>query len=311
MRKYLFAVLLFVPALSARAAGRLATAEFLNTQPDARAAGMGDAGQAGASGAGALTTNPAALNGVAAHEAYFTHSILGDGIGADHLAYGGAFGVHRFGLAYRHIGYGTLEGRDDGGALTGGFSPSDTVYALSYGTTAGEKLRLAATIKRVESKIVDAARATAFDLGAQYDLGDDWAVGASGHNLGGGLKFESESNPLPARAAFGGAWRPSPGWSVVADLVAPAYAPFHVALGGEYRARLSGDDNSVAFRAGLNTKTPDAGRFSGLKVGVGGRFGPVEADYAFGPGGDIAGSHLFAITYRFGTPSGAKGPRER
>lgn len=311
MRIFALAVLLVLPALSARAAGRNATAEFLNTQPDARAAGMGDAGQACASGAGALTTNPAALVAISAHEAYFTHSILGNGIGADHLAYGGGFGKHRFGLAYRHLGYGTLEGRDDTGATTGGFGPGDTVYGFSYGTTAGEKMRLAATVKRVESKIATTAKTTAFDLGAQYDLDDDWAVGVSGHNLGGGLKYESESNPLPARAAFGGAWRPSPGWSVVADMVAPAYSPFYVALGGEYRARLSGENNSVAFRAGINTKTPDAGRFSGLKVGVGGRFGPVEADYAFGPGGDIAGSHLFAITYRFGTPSGEKGPRER
>ncbi|PIR15313.1 MAG: hypothetical protein COV48_15045 [Elusimicrobia bacterium CG11_big_fil_rev_8_21_14_0_20_64_6] len=311
MRSALFALLLLLPAFTARAAGRLSTADFLNTQPDARSLGMGESGQACSVGAGALTTNPAALAGVKAHEAYFTHSIQGNGIGADHLVYAGAFGVHRFGLAYRHLGYGTLEGRDDSGALTGGFGPSDTVYALSYGTTAGEKMRLAATIKRVESKIVATARTTAFDIGAQYDLDDDWALGASGHNLGGGLKYESESNPLPARAAFGGVWRPSPGWSIAADLNAPAYAPFYAAIGGEYRARLSGENNSVAFRAGINTKTPDAGRFAGLKAGVGGRFGPIEADYAFGPGGDIADSHLFAITYRFGTPSGEKGPRER
>lgn len=311
MRTSLFAVLLLVSALPARAAGRLSTADFLNMQPDARSIGMGESGQACSVGAGALTTNPAALVGIHAHEAYFTHSILGNGVGADHVAYAGSFGVHRLGLAYRHLGYGTLEGRDDNGTYTGGFGPSDTIYALSYGTTAGQKLRLAATVKMVESKIVTTARTTAFDFGAQYDLDEDWAVGASGHNFGGGLKFDTETNPLPARAAFGGAWRPGPGWTVSADLVAPVYSPFYAAIGGEYRARLTGENNSVAFRVGINTKTPDAGRFAGLKAGVGGRFGPVEADYAFGPGGDTASSHLFAITYRFGTPSGEKGPRER
>ena len=311
MRTSLFAVLLLLWALPARAAGRLSTADFLNMQPDARSIGMGESGQACSVGAGALTTNPAALVGIHAHEAYFTHSILGNGIGADHVAYGGTFGVHHFGLAYRHLGYGTLEGRDDNGTYTGGFGPSDTIYALSYGTTAGQKLRLAATVKMVESKIVTTARTTAFDFGAQYDLDEDWAVGASGHNFGGGLKFDTETNPLPARAVFGGAWRPGPGWTVSADLAAPVYSPFYAAIGGEYRARLTGENNSVAFRVGINTKTPDAGRFAGLKVGVGGRFGPVEADYAFGPGGDTASSHLFAITSRFGTPSGEKGPRER
>jgi hypothetical protein len=311
MRTIALAALLASLALPGRAAGRAAAAEFLNMQPDARSAGMAESGQALASGAGAMTTNPAAVSAVRAHEAYFTHSVLGNGIGADHLSYAGAFGSHRFGLAYRHLGYGTLEGRDDAGGVTGGYGPGDTVYALSYGTTAGDKLRLAATVKRVESKIVSTARTTAFDLGAQYDLDEDWALGVSGHNLGGGLKYETESSPLPARVAFGGAWRPSAGWSVAADLVAPSYSPFYAAIGGEYRARLSGENNSVAFRAGVNTKTPDAGRFAGLKAGVGGRFGPVEVDYAFGPGGDIADSHLFAITYRFGVPSGEKGPRER
>ncbi|UPT73729.1 MAG: PorV/PorQ family protein [Elusimicrobiota bacterium] len=311
MRILALAVLLGLPGAARAAGGRLSGAEFLNFQPDARALGMAESGQGLAAGAGALTTNPAAVAGVRAHEAYFTHSVLGNGIGADHLSYAGAFGVHRLGLAYRHLGYGTLEGRDDAGSVTGGFAPSDTVYALTYGTTAGEKARVAATVKRVESKIVSAARTTAFDIGGQYDLDDDWSLGASGHNLGGGLRFDSETSPLPARAAVGGVWKPAAGWNVAADVVAPLYSPFYAAVGCEYRARLTGEENFVAFRAGLNTKTPDAGRFAGLKAGVGARFGPVEADYAFGPGGDIADSHLFAITYRFGTPSGEKGPRER
>lgn len=312
MRTLALAVSLLLAPLAARAAtGRLSGADFLNLQPDARAQGMAEAGQGLAAGAGALTTNPAAVAGVRAHEAYFTHSILGNGIGADHLSYAGAFGKHYFGLAYRHLGYGTLEGRDDAGNTTGGFSPGDTAYALTYGTRAGDKARVAATVKRVESKIATTARTTAFDFGGQYDLDDDWSLGASGHNFGPGLKFDADESPLPSRAAFGGVWKPGPGWNVAADLIAPLRSSFYAAIGTEFRARLAGENDFVAFRAGLNTKTPDAGRFAGLKAGVGARFGPVEADYAFGPGGDIADSHLFAITYRFGTPSGEKGPKER
>ena len=311
MRILALAVLLVLPALGAGAAARLPTAQFLESQPDARALAMGEAGQADAEGARGLTVNPASLLGVKAHELYFTHSIYGNGIGADHAAYAGAFGAHRFALAYRHLGYGTLEGRDDSGSLTGGFSPGDTVMAASYGTTAG-RLKAGATIKRVESKIVSTARTTAFDLGARWDSGEEWSLGASGHNLGGRLRFDRDSDPLPARAAFGGAWRPAGGWTLAADLVTPLYSPAYAALGAERSVRLKDhEDRVVSFRIGFNTKTPDAGRFAGLKAGAGARFGPVEADYAFGPGGDIADSHLFAITYRFGTPSGEKGPRER
>src|SRR6185312_9766388 len=94
------------------------------------------------------------------------------------------------------------------------------------------------------------------------------------------------------------------------DLVGPIYSPAYAALGSEYRLRVD-DTASFFFRAGVNTRTPDAGRFAGLKVGLGAAFRSVSIDYAFAPGADVGDSHLFALTWRFGTPDSVKGPRER
>lgn len=308
MRILALAVPLALAALPARAAS-LAGADFLNQTQDVRSLGMGEAGQASASGVEGLTVNPAAVHDVEAQQAYFTHQFLGNGIGSDDLAWGLTKGVHHFALSWLHVGYGTLQGRDDLANQTGGFAPSADAYGLTYGTNVGP-VKFAATVKRVSFKIVTSAETTSFDAGARYALNDDWTLGMSGENLGGSLKFDALSDPLPSRVAGGTSWRASDAFTLALDLVGPLYSPAYAALGSEYRLRVD-DTASFFFRAGINTRTPDAGRFAGLKVGLGAAFRSVSIDYAFAPGADVGDSHLFALTWRFGTPDSVKGPRER
>jgi hypothetical protein len=307
MRVLALAVLLTLAAFPARAA--LAGADFLNQIQDVRALGMGEAGQASASGVEGLTVNPAAVHDVEAQQLYFTHQILGNGIGSDNLGWGLTRGVHHVALSWLHVGYGALQGRDDLAAPTGNFSPSADAYGLTYGTTLGP-VKLAATVKRVSFKIVSTAQTTSFDAGGRYKLNDDWTLGASGENLGGSLKFDSLSDPLPSRVGGGASWRASEAWTLAVDLVGPLYSAAYAAIGSEYRLRVD-EATSFAFRAGINTRTPDAGRFAGLKIGLGAAFHGASLDYAFAPGADIGDEHLFALTWRFGTPDSAKGPRER
>ena len=308
MKRLLLAGLLVLPALPARA-GALAGADFLNQVQDVRTLGMGEAGAATASGVRGLTVNPAAIHDVRAQEAYFTHALLGNGIGSDYAAWGLTRGVHHFALSLLHVGYGSLAGRDDAGNPTGDFSPSADAYSLAYGTVMGP-VELAAAARLVQSKIVTTARTQTFDLGGRWRLDDEWTLALSGDNLGGGLKFDSVSDPLPSRLDGGAAWRLGEAVTLGLDLVGPLRAPAYAALGAEYRLRAS-EDVSVSFRGGLNTKTPDAGRFAGLKAGLGVDYRGVSIDYAFGPGADVGDQHLFALTWRFGGPGEGQGPRER
>lgn len=308
MRLLALAVLLVLPAFPARAA-KLAGADFLNQTQDVRVIGMGEAGQASAAGVGGLTVNPAAAHDIEAHEVYFTHQLLGNAVGTDFVGWGMSRGVHHFALSLLHVGYGSIDGRDDFANQTGGFSPSANAYGFTYGTTlAGAQL--AASVKRVDFKIVSRAQTTAFDFGGRYKVNDDWTIAASGVNLGSGLKFDSVTDPLPARLSGGAAWHAGEFWTISVDLVGRMYSSAYAALGNEYKIRMDAN-TSFAVRVGLNTRTPDAGKFAGLKAGLGANFKSVSVDYAFGPGADVGDQHLFSLTWRFGVPAGAQGPKER
>lgn len=296
MRALLLALLAL--ALGLPAAAKLPAGEFLSVPVDVRSLGMAEASQAVAVGVPGASVNPSAIVGVRAQQFYFTHSFLFAGIGSDYLGYGLALGAHRFGVSYRHVGYGSLEGRDVNGVATGGFGPSDTAYGFTYGTTSGN-LALGGTVKLVESKIVDTARATTFDVGAAYRVNDEWVVGASGQNLSGSLKFEQEAFPLPRRFAVGGGWRAAEGWWVSLDAVQPTDTPSYFAAGTEYQLPIN-DVGRLAFRVGVNTRAPDLGPAGSMKAGLGFRFRDLDVDYAFGAGGDLGDTHQFGIGYRFG-----------
>lgn len=299
MRKLLLAALLVAGAQEARA--ELASADFLNLPTDVRTLAMAEAGQATARGAGAAQVNPAALSRIESHELYFTHAFLSAGVGMDYLAYGGSIGHHHFGLSLQHVGYGELEGRDNAGNPSANFGPHDDAYNFSYGTDIGP-VETAATLRYVNSKIVESASAVTFDLGAQAAVGSDWVLGVTGRNIGGRLRYETESFALPTAVAAGAGWRAVEDWWLALDVVNPIYSPAYVAIGTEYAMPLE-DLGALAFRLGMNTKTTDLGAFSGLKAGFGLRIKVLDVDYAFSPAGGLGNTHHLSIGWRFGHPS--------
>lgn len=301
MRSLVLAVLLLPACASARAA-KLATGDFLNLPVDVRSLGMGEASQALAAGADEVSVNPAAVDAVRAQQFYFTHAFLYQGVGADYLSYGLSRGPHHFGLSYYHVGYGELEGHDVNGAATGNFGPSDTAYAFSYGTDIGP-VDVGGTFKYVDSKIVTEAKSPTFDAGAHYRVNSDWAVGLSGANLGGGLKYDAQSAPLPTRVSAGVGWRALEGLWLALDVVNPIYSPSYVAMGSEYLVPIKGV-GSLAVRLGVNTKTPDLGALAGLKAGIGFKFKALDIDYALSTGGDLGQAHHLGVGYRFGGDAG-------
>ncbi|MBI4374858.1 MAG: PorV/PorQ family protein [Elusimicrobia bacterium] len=300
MRALAFAVLMLASSGQAWAR-KLPTGEFLSFPLDVRSAAFAEAGQALASGAGAVTFNPVALHGVADQQVYFTHAFLFESIRSDFLSYGLSRGPHHFGLIYHHVGYGSLDGRDIAGNSTGGFGPDDTVYGLSYATFF-KAVEIAGTYRFIDSEIVESARTSTFDLGARYRINDEWVAAASGRQIGGSLKYEQESDPLPTQIAAGFGWTPSPGWRLAADLIYPLYQPSFMAFGSEYTWSVA-PELSLSLRAGANTKTPDLGILSNLKAGFGLRYRAIEVDYALHAGGELGQAHLIGLGYRFGRRS--------
>lgn len=298
MRKLVLAALLMLP-LPARAA-KLATADFLNIPVDARALGMGEASQGSGLGAAGSFANPAALSTLKAHDVYFTHSFLPAGVSYDHVAWAAAFKNHYFGLSHHHVSYGTLEGRDNAGGLSGDFAPSDNAYTASWAARIGSwPAALGVSGRYVESKIADKASTWTMDAGARWNWTDEVTLGLSGSNLGGKLRFDQESAPLPAVVKGGLTWRPVLQASISLDAVGPVYSPSYAAIGAEYWATVEGVGQAAA-RIGYNSRSPELGAFSGLRAGVGFNWKMVTFDYAFSPSGDLGDAHHLGISYRFG-----------
>lgn len=300
MRKNVLAGLLLTSSLRA-GAGTLAAGDFLNLPLDVRSLAMGEASAAVAEGAGEISANPAALNAITADHVYLTHGLLASGINADYLSYGATAGRHHMGFSYYNVDYGTLKGADDAGNRTSDFAPSDKMYGFSYGT-AVLGVDAAATLKYLDTTIVSRASAATFDVGGQYQIGEEWRLGLVGQNIGGRLKYENEGFPLPTKFSLAMGWRAMKNWCLTLDLVAPVYAPSYIAMGTEYLLS-SGETGKLAFRLGTNTKTPALGAFSGLNAGLGFKFKALDMDYAVDPMGELGQAHHMAVGYHFDWPS--------
>jgi len=159
-----------------------------------------------------------------------------------------------------------MQGRDDAGNPTVTFGPADTVYGFTYGTDL-LGADVAATLKYVDSRIVDASQAVTFDVGARYRIGEQFVVA-----LAATISAASSNLIRPISDAHSGLG----GLGLAADegMVGHARRRGPRLCPGlrrhRQRVRLAGGEaGRVALRLGLNTKDSGFGRFLGGEGGDG------------------------------------------
>lgn len=282
------------------------TADFLNLPVGARAAAMGGAYSAISEEASAVYWNPAGLIQIPKLSAIFMRAQYLDKISYQYAAY-----AHR--LSYDSViagsimltDIGSITETDISGNTLGSFTPSDQVYTLSYSKAILEfsdkdiDVSIGVSAKYLKSKIVNSAKAYAADVGVMtYNFSDiPYRLGVTATNMGGGLSYDRESNPIPLTFKLGAAVNPFRNLLVATDVVMPKQNSPSVRLGAEL-ATTPNELTRLCVRAGLDTQRlrDDIGGFS---MGVGATMHFFSLDYAFVPMGELGSTHRISLTFDF------------
>lgn len=281
------------------------SASFLKLGVGARAMGLGGAYTSVASGLEAAAWNPAGLAGSNKRELGAMHSELAAGTRYNFLGY--AQPLRRGSLAAYvvHLNQGTLEKRDSGGRLNGGFTAAESAFALGYGRSMGS-MGIGAAAKIVRSNISgDSGQTVAFDLGAARSFGNlgpgKAGVGLAVQNLGSGLRLLDKSSPLPLTFSIGADYGLPVGLTLAADVRhRPHSGGGELSLGSEYRvisglALRAGYASSHALLSGSG-KTSD---LSGFAAGIGFKVLNYSLDYSMTPYGGLGNAHRVYLGARF------------
>ena len=287
-------------------------AQFLKLGGGARAEGMAQAYTALPDEADAVYWNPAALSRIPRRSVTLMNSILPAGINYDFFGYGQKVNdSFAAGASIQYLSQPPIDQTDSSGFTTGStFRPSDfagavggayTFHNEDYGILDG--MSFGGTAKYITSTIARTDHTFGFDVGflsAPFHLFDrEMRLAYVAQNLGGSLKFQQLSDPLPTNLRFGTSMALAKGWLLDLDIDEPLDNSPYFALGTEYRLAYNAE-TSFAARFGVNTRAiGDSGNLSGLTLGLGARFSRLGVDYAFAPLGALGMTNTLSVNFSF------------
>lgn len=296
MSSLLLALILAAPANAASNSG----ASFLKINPSARSAGMGGAYATMAS-ADSLFFNPAGLSPLSRGEFSAMHARWLLNTRYDALAAAAPTKFGTFGLGATRLAAGSFEGRSIDRKPISGFTAQDSMYVVSLGRTVLPRTGIGGSLKFLRSEIGPySAQAVAVDLGVRRELtGRPTTLGLSIRNLGKGLKFLDQEDPLPTAIAAGASWRFAGVLSLAGEIKQEVHDKrFAASIGTEYALL-----GSLALRAGYTanaaSRSGNSGPMNGLGAGLSVNWRLVSADYSFTPFGDLGDVQRLGLSARF------------
>ena len=308
MRRAALAVLLASSTGSAAAAG----APTLRRPLSPRATAMAEAYAAVPGGLSSLGINPAGLAAAARPElaATFNSGIMNDTFGFLAWAQPLPLGTAAAGLSYYDAG--NVDLRFANGLTETRNAARDLVGHLAWALSLPAGLSAGVTLKYYQFELAQEARAS----GSAADLGAQWktpikglSLGGATQNMGPGVKFEEESDPLPLTVRGGASWSwmsvPAPMDSAENYLSNTRFLTSVEAIKvrdeavvgavGSEIAMDFGPSTSIALRFGWRFNT-DADK---MTLGLGVREGRYTLDYAFGDKRSLGQVHHAGFGVRF------------
>lgn len=287
-------------------------AAFLKIGTGARPAAMGNAFTAVADDVDALYYNPGGLAFLDYREMGMTHADYLLDTTFDFAGFAQPTRSGTFGLAITRLAAGTQQSYDANRNATGGFEASDTAYAFSYSRFLKPRLfhdgrtGFGGNLKLLRSTIGQySAQTVAVDLGVQHRFATrPLSLGASVTNIGRGMQFLDQVDPLPLTVALGGSYRLAGALGIALDVRHEYYEQrTDIGLGTEYAIlpsfslRLGYGSNFAQAASGSNTGFSS---FGGMGAGLGFKTNRYRLDYTFSPFGDLGNVQRVSLGARLG-----------
>lgn len=171
----------------------------------------------------------------------------------------------------------------------GDYSAYDAALSVAYANNLNSQLIVGVGFKYIQQRIEDeSAAGFSVDIGLIYELNfiKNLRMGCVMQNLGPGIKFIKEADPLPFNFKGGAAYKIND-LTLVGDINFPKDSDFQTNLGVEYILR-----NLLALRMGFNTA-------NSYTAGVGILWRKFEIDYAFVPYKDVDNSTRISVRIKF------------
>lgn len=286
------------------------SAQFLKLAVGARPVAMGETFTGLADDVNAIYWNPAGLNQINGIEISAMYAVWFEDISFSWVAcvQNGLGG--KIGTAINYLWAGTINKYDrDDNELNESYNAYDIAFILSYARLI-KKIPLGMNLKFINSKIEEeSAMGIAADIGILKTISKikDIKIGIAVQNLGIGLKFINERDPLPVNIRTGTYYRLlNDNLTLALDINFPIDYTINVHFGSEYRYRL----NSVSvlmLRAGYKSTTVnDLDTLSGLSAGFGISSSNLGIDYAWVPYWELGSTHRLSVTFNFGQTGKSK-----
>lgn len=284
--------------------------QFLKIDPAARSLGMGGAYAAVVGDANAIFYNPAGIADLESKEIAGTYLQYFQSIN-----YGSLAGVMPLedsvvGVGINYLGVSDIDKRGtsdiddpDGTASVDSFGAMDTAISVAYAKKDAfpgilEGLNIGSNLRFVYQTIDEESAFTLMtDVGGYYPFGEKLSVALCFQNIGMGVKYKDESDPLPMNIKAGVAYRPINGLTIACDLNEYIVDDmFYASAGAEYWLF-----DIVAFRAGYKYgyDTDNLGSNVGIAGGLGVRYMDLGLDYTFAPFGELGDTHRVSTSARF------------
>jgi hypothetical protein len=283
----MLALLVVFFQICAHAAGE-AGAQFLNIGVGSKACSMGDAFAALADDPSAIYWNPAGIAQMSCIEVMGMHSFWLLDISYQYVAAVLPSRYGAFGTAISYSSSGSIP-KYENFEKKGEYTAYDAAGTVAYANTFKEMVSYGMGLKAIYQKIEnETATGFAVDLGVLVtpELVKGLRGGLSVQNLGTGMRFIAEEDPLPLNLKGGLAYGTGP-VSLSLDVNQPWYDDLRVNGGAEVSV---GD--ILALRVGYNTA-------NSYSAGAGFTWQRVSIDYAFVPYEDIDNTHQLSARLRF------------